>query len=271
MPYKIQKLSVSGVIDQAAAIVKDNFLLFLKIVAMTWVPVQIVIFVAGQLILPPQITETSTQEEIIAFFQAFAVLMGIIIVLLMFFLPLTNASVIHAVAELYLGRTVTAKEAVMASFGKIAPLIGTGILMGLATFGGMILCIVPGILFALWFVLGQHVVVLEETSGTAALSRSKELVQPHMGNLIAIGLMVWVIQAMVNGAANLIPQVYLQGVAAITLGAVTTVFSAAVFVVFYFSCRCANENFDLEHLAAAVDEGAAPPVEEDGEELFDEN
>lgn len=271
MPYKIQKLSVSGVIDQAAAIVKDHLKLFLTIMAMTWVPFQIILFILTKAILPPPVTEHSTQEEVFEFLQAAGIVGGIAIVLMTIVLPLANAAVIYTVAELYLGRTVTAVEAVKQSFRKFFALVGTGILTSLAIAGGMILCIVPGILFALWFAFGQHAVVLEDMSGPAALSRSKELVKPHLGNLLALGLVVGMMSWMVNAGAGLIPQVYIQGLVTIAISAVTTVFSAAVFVVFYFSCRCANENFDLEHLAAAVDEGAAPLPEADEQQLFDED
>ena len=39
--------------------------------------------------------------------------------------------------------------------------------------GGMILCIVPGILAAFWFALATQVVVIEGVAGFAAMKRSK--------------------------------------------------------------------------------------------------
>ncbi len=134
--------------------------------------------------------------------------------------------------------------------------------MYLAVFGGMILLIIPGILFALWFGLSQHVVVLEDLSGTAALGRSKVLVRPNLGTFLVLGIIVFFIAFLLGMGAGLVPQKHVQTVLTILISAGVTLFSTAAFVVFYFSCRCSVENFDLEHLAASIDQ-VEPPVESD--------
>jgi hypothetical protein len=59
----------------------------------------------------------------------------------------------------------------------------------------------------------------------------------------------------------MVPQPHVQMIVQVLLQAALTLFSTAAMVVFYFSCRCGVENFDLEHLAASVgsDQGK-PPV-----------
>jgi len=47
----------------------------------------------------------------------------------------------------------------------------------LAIIGGLILLVVPGLIFAIWFTFTISVVVAENLSGSAALSRSKQLVK----------------------------------------------------------------------------------------------
>jgi hypothetical protein len=165
--------------------------------------------------------------------------------------------VIYAVAQRYLGNTVTVGEAVAKGASKILPLIGTTILMFLAIMGGLILLIIPGILFALWFGLAQHVVVLEDTSGAEALGRSKTIVRPYLGTFLVLGILVGVISVLIELGAAYIPQIHLQLIAQILLQSVVTLISTAVFVVFYFSCRSGVENFDLEHLAATVGSSAS--------------
>lgn len=59
-------------------------------------------------------------------------------------------------------------------FGKI---LVTGILASLAIFGGLLLFIIPGLVFAIWFSFTTPIVVIENLSGPAALSRSKQLVK----------------------------------------------------------------------------------------------
>jgi hypothetical protein len=176
--------------------------------------------------------------------------------------PLTNAAVIHAVARLYLGQPVTAVEAIRLAFGRLLPLIGTTILFGLAVMGGMILLIIPGILFAIWFGLYQHVVVLESIAGQKALGRSKKLVSPHWTTFLALGLIVWVITVAAQFGSALIPQPHLQQVVFVLATAVVTIVGTAAWVVYYFSCRCAVENFDLHYLAQSIGEEPPPPSEQ---------
>jgi hypothetical protein len=51
----------------------------------------------------------------------------------------------------------------------------------------------------------------------------------------------------------------LQIIGSTLLQAVTTIIWTAAGVVFYFSCRCAVENFDLHYLAEAIGEPEAMP------------
>ena len=124
--------------------------------------------------------------------------------------------------------------------------------MALAIMGGMILCIIPGIIFAFWFMLAQHVAVLEGISGSEALGRSKVLMKGNYGTGFALGLVVGIINACIVLAANFIPQPHAQAVALAFVQGITTLVATCAVVVFYFSCRCKVENFDLQVLADAV-------------------
>jgi hypothetical protein len=73
-----------------------------------------------------------------------------------------------------------------------------------------------------------------------------------MGLNLALGFMIFVITSSVSAQAAIIPQQHLQQVVVTLLGSVTLTFSAVASVVFYFSCRCGLENFDLEYLVASV-------------------
>jgi hypothetical protein len=266
MAYKIQHLGLGGILDQAIAILRDHFGLLFAIVTILVVPCETIIgFI--DLANSPSIPAGASWEESFEAEQSFDADPGLSaasaileLVLNLVLLPLTNAAVIHAVARLYLGQSVTALEAIRHGFRRFWPLIGTSILMYLAIFGGLILLVVPGILFALWFSLSQHVVVIEEIAGSAALSRSKKLVRPHLGTLVAVGLIMMVITVLAMVGAMLIPQPHIQVVGVALASALTTLVWTAVGVVFYFSCRCAEENFDLHYLAEAI--GASPTDEQ---------
>jgi hypothetical protein len=261
MPYKIQQLKLGGILDQAIAITKDHFGLLFGIMACLLIPFQLI---QGflQLTLFPELTSGATPQELtgqlntslyLLFTFVFMVLAGLVIT------PLTNAAAIHAVSRLYLGQRISAVESIKRGFRSLLPLVWTTMLFSFVFIGGFILFIIPGILFALWFGLYQQVVVVEGISGFAALQRSKQLVRGHLLTFIALTLMMIVIVWAVLGGVFFIPQLHVQMVVRVLLLAILTVLATATWVVFYFSCRCAVENFDLTYLAESIGVAAPEP------------
>lgn len=88
------------------------------------------------------------------------------------------------------------KESFKRGLSKIWPYLGTEALAGLAVLGGTILLVIPGIIFAIWFTFSSYLVVSENLSGKAALSRSKQLVKGSfwavLGRSAFIGLIVFI-------------------------------------------------------------------------------
>jgi hypothetical protein len=58
--------------------------------------------------------------------------------------------------------------------------LGVSVLGGLAIIGGLILLIIPGLIFAAWFSLAPYVVLEEDAKPIEALKRSKDLVSGHV-------------------------------------------------------------------------------------------
>lgn len=62
--------------------------------------------------------------------------------------------------------------------------IGVSIIYGLAVFGGFLLIIVPGIIFALWFYFSRFGVILDEMRPMEAMKFSKKLVAGRFGAVL---------------------------------------------------------------------------------------
>jgi hypothetical protein len=261
MAYKLQHMGLGGILDQAIAITKDHFVLLYTIMLILVVPFNLVMGFVKLAVTQP-LPPNPTFQDIMQANQSnseYAPLITIVgIVYSLLIAPLANAAVIHAVARLYLEEPVTALGAIKFGAVRYLPLIGTSFLMYMAIFGGMILCIIPGILFALWFGFSQHVVVVEGIAGTAALKRSKKLVRPYLGTFLVLGMIVGVISLAIAAIVWFIPEPHVKVVVTSLLQGVTYVVGTAAGVVFYFSCRCAVENFDLQYLAQSI--GSEPPA-----------
>jgi hypothetical protein len=265
MSYKIQRLGLGGVLDQAIAITRDNFRLLISIMLLLLVPFSLIVGFITLAITPalpphPSADDMAAWRAAQASHRPFYALVGTIGVLCIY--PITNAAVIQAVARLYLGKPTTAIDAFKHGIKRFGPLIWTSILMYLAIMGGFILLFIPGIYFSIWFGLSQHVTVIEEVSGPAALGRSKRLVNPNRGAFLLLGIILMVISYAVNLLSNQITSPLLRVLVSTGIQAGFTVFWTACLVVFYFSCRCAVENFDLLHLAQSI--GTTPPSPEPG-------
>ena len=254
--YEIKPLGIGGILDQTVALVKDHFGVLLGIAAIVYVPYGLINGFIVTTMMPPQPTppfEPGVMEE----YQEGVIrasLMTMPVSLIFGILgSIANGAMVWAVARSYLGEAVTFDAAWGQAFRRALALIGTGILYGLAVFGGTLLCIIPGILVAFWFVLYAQTVMLEGLSGGAALSRSKALIKGNFGKVFVLSLVVGVISIVIGALSGLIPQPHVSVVVQVALQAVIVMFSAAAMTVFYFSCRCQHEDFDLMRLAAAVE------------------
>lgn len=262
--YEIKSLSIGGILDQTVAVVKDHFGVLLGIAAIVYVPYGLINGFIVTTMMPPQPTPPFKPEVMQEYSEA-ALRAGLILgpVSLLFALAgmLASGAMVWAVARTYLGESVSFDGAWIQGFRRGLPLIWTSILYSLAVVFGTVLCVVPGILFFFWFILYSQTVMLEGLSGSAALSRSKELMKGNVGKAFVLTLLVGVITAVIGLGALLIPQQFVRTAVQVSLQSIILMFSSAAITVFYFSCRCGHEDFDLMRLAGAVeaqDDDATP-------------
>ena len=92
--------------------------------------------------------------------------------------------------------------------------------------------------------------------GTPVEMSAKELMHhdrtKNYNTLFLLGLLLFVISGAINGSVSFIPPRHVAIIASVLLQAVNGAFWASALAVFYFSCRCKAENFDLELLADAM-------------------
>jgi hypothetical protein len=250
--YSIGYMGIGAILDTAVNVLKENLGLLLSISAVTLIPVQLVF----GFVIHGSYPELKGGDPRV--FQEHPELMIVLavnlIVLLFLMMPLVNGATIHGIASAYLSRPASLGDCLKFGFRRWPALVGTTILMFLAIWGGLFMCIVPGIFLALWFMLSQHVVVLENLSGPSALVRSKDLIKGETGKVFVLSLILTVVNVSLSGIGTLIPQPQLQLIAQAVLSAVLTTFASCAFTIFYFSCRCKHENFDLQMLAQSVEQ-----------------
>ncbi len=117
------------------------------------------------------------------------------------------ASIIVTIALYYLADDKHPDKSVSGllklSLSKFIPILWISILVGLATIGGLILLIIPGIIFAIWFSLTTQAVLFEDKRGVQALKQSREYVRGRwwavFGRIILL-ILVMILAAIIVAA-----------------------------------------------------------------------
>jgi hypothetical protein len=255
MNYEIRELSIGGILDQAINLTKNHFGAFFAVVAVTLLPFSLIQSGINMAIMPQDIPLIPTPEEAAAIqkiqLENLPIILGAAL-LAFIVVPIANAALVKIVANTYLGKSTSFGDAIGSAFAMIIPLYWTWLLLTIAVSVGFVLCFVPGIIAMFWFSLATQIVVVERMNGIAALKRSRELMRGNIGTVFVLGLVLGMISVSAQGGALMIPQAHAKAVISAVINCVTTVFSSAAMVVFYFSCRCGYEQFDLQRLAQNV-------------------
>lgn len=155
------------------------------------------------------------------------------------------------------------------------PLIGSAILAsllaGLAVLGGLILFIVPGIIFAIWLAFAVYAVALDHKPATNALGASKQLVQrrwwsvfariivPILLSLTASGMITSIVSAPLNwlipaGPRGELPPMTL-GMAAGFIGSYAVSFAINIFFSSLITCAMTILYIELKKMPTRTETG----------------
>jgi hypothetical protein len=128
-----------------------------------------------------------------------AIALGPVALLLSYIASLITPAVGALVAsDVAVGRQPTIGD-IWSRLGRLViPLILTGLLVVLTIIVGLVLLIIPGILFFVWFSLSSQALVMEDKRYTSAMGRSRQLVKGSWWRVFGILLVI----AIVTGIAQ---------------------------------------------------------------------
>jgi len=166
------------------------------------------------------------------------------------FLVLTGA-ITRAVAAEVAGEDPSVEQSYRFGFHRFWSVLLVSLLVGLATIGGLILFIIPGIYIGVRLAVSIEALVVEGRRGTEAMGRSWELVGGHwwhaFGTLVVAGLLTGVVNALITAPFGNTSW-FVQAVAAAVATVVTLPYGVLVGVLLYLDLRARKENLDLERL-----------------------
>jgi len=242
-------------LDQTFNIYRTNFVLFIGISAIPSLALLALQLGFGGII-------SFDRKEV-----GIATLIGALFALVVsaFISALVTAATTLGVSDIYLDRPTT----IMSCFSRVARkaprVVFVSFIVGLIVGLGTLLCVIPGIYWAGVYGLAVPVAVLEDITGSEAISRSKDLTQDSVGRIIVVYFLTTIftigmllaldaVLSLVGLAASpkiLNKQVLDQVVTAlgrILFGPVT----AIALTLAYYDQRVRKEAFDIEHMMALM-------------------
>jgi uncharacterized membrane protein len=180
---------------------------------------------------------------------------------------IATAATVFIVSESYLGRPLSAAEALSRAAPLLWRVITCSVLTGLLVMVGFLLFVIPGIVLVCGVILAFPVLVLEPgTTASGALSRSWALTRGSgwriFGMLVTLFLLLYIpIVALTALAALVLPDAapgaaMTGGVVGLVLAGVLQLFLYPLFycvlTVSYYDLRVRKEGFDLEVLAQSL-------------------
>ena len=277
---RLRPMGVGDILDETFRLYRRHFLSFVIAMAVVAVPLALLTVgfnVAAGVATTPGRAPTLTQGLAVA---AAAVPLAI---LSSFGYLLSGGAAVRLTSDAVLGRVLDVGAAYRAALGRVLPLFGAGLLVGLAA--GLLALTCIGLPVAVYlgtgWALNPQAVVLERAGSVGALGRSAALVKGNrwrtLGCLFLMTLLVWILVSIPSGivgalAGALIALIdfpgeqYFLNIVNAFLSAVGQSLFGAIFwitsTILYYDLRVRKEAFDLEQLAERTEELPRPPLVE---------
>lgn len=126
-----------------------------------------------------------------------------------------SAGIVHGTLEALRGRRAPFGAMVRTTLAHLGSLIGAGLLAWLATLGGTILCLVPGVIAALTLCLIVPVVLEEGLGPIDAITRSAELTRGHRVEIFLVFLAAYALAFVVQAILSCVSMVLVLPAAAL--------------------------------------------------------
>jgi hypothetical protein len=268
----LRPMGLGDLLDTTFALYRKNFVLFAGVVALLTVPQTLLDMIL--LVLIPKAVSTSPTgvKTVDPGLLAGAIAVGGIRVLVGFvFGFLITGALALAVSARYLGRPMAIEDA-YAEVGlrSLVSLALASIVAGILIFIGFVFLIIPGVYLIVRWIFIPEAVVLERRGAFSALSRSGELVRGSWWRIFGIGLVLFILTAVIQAALGGIVGAVLSLGGGTTGGlvgdAVQGIVRILVFpielgglVLLYYDLRIRKEGFDMQQMVRGMENAPYQP------------
>ncbi len=165
-----------------------------------------------------------------------------------------EAAIIRAAAQATIGDPVDPEASYRYGFKRIGSVILVSLLVGLAVFGGLILLVIPGLIFAVFLCVAIPALIVENRRGTDAMSRSWNLVKGHFWHTVGVVVVAGLITGVIDGIISSIGgnAWFTRWVFTAIATVLTAPYSALVLVLLYLDLRARSESLTADALRSEL-------------------
>jgi hypothetical protein len=242
-------MGIGEILSTALQLYRRHWRTLLTIAAVVVIPITLLHYLLGDLVRTQGETTRNGVVETATWSVGIAGLVAALAGILMY-LVLTGA-ITRAVAAEVAGQDPSVERSYRFGFHRLGSVLLVSVLVGLATIGGLILFIIPGIYIGIRLCVSIEALVVEGRRGTEAMGRSWGLVGGHwwhaFGTVVVGGLLTGIVNAVITAPFGDTGW-FVQAVAAAVATVVTLPYSALVGVLLYLDLRARKESLTMEAL-----------------------
>jgi hypothetical protein len=233
-----------AVLGDTFSIFFRNFIPFLLISAVVVAPVFVAIIA---------LSGTESRGALLALLGAVTLVEGFVVT------PVVTGAITFGVVQELRGRDASVGECLSRGVASLLKVFMVAFLQGLVIFGGMIACIVPGLIAAVALSVAVPAAIEERLSASGALRRSSELTKGHRWAVLGVLLLLGVIGFGLGQVAQLLAPAAAAGrplanlLPSTAISPLTTSLQATAAAVMYYRLRSGVEGIDVAELTSVFD------------------
>jgi hypothetical protein len=251
--------TLGAILSSAFNVYKANAAGLITIVALVVVPLSFLSALLTDVVFDPGVDHIRVLGERVevanprGFFAALLVgAIGAAISVIIW--AILEAAILRAAAQATIGDPVDVQASYRWGFRRFGSVILVSILVGLAVLGGLILLVIPGLIFGVMLSVAVPALIVENRRGTDAMSRSWNLVKGHFWHAVGVIVVAGLITGLIGGVLGSIGghNWVLRWIFSAIGTVITAPFSSLVIVLLYLDLRARGEALSADTLRSEL-------------------
>ena len=199
--------TLGEILSAAFNIYKANIAKLAVIVAVVVVPLSFVSTLLSSVVFAPGTTRIVVLGEPVDVVDSRGIFMFLLVgaigaAISVIIWAVLEAAILRAAAQATIGDPVDTEASYRYGFRRLGSVILVSLLVGLAVLGGLILLVIPGLIFIVFLSVSIPALVVEDRRGIAAMSRSWNLVKGHFWHAVGVIVVAGLIAGLSAGSSG---------------------------------------------------------------------